>query len=63
MRRLHWLMIVLLLAGAGGLGYKLRADWRSFRASNNPDVIRLRPMPPRTCTNDGSSCPHFRASG
>ena len=45
MRRLRWLMIVLMMAGAAGLGYKLRADWRAFRNGNDPSVIRLRPMP------------------
>ena len=48
MRRLRWLMIVLLLAGAGGLGHRLRAEWRQFRASNDPSAIKLRPTAPLT---------------
>lgn len=46
MRKLRWITVLLLVAGAGGLGYKLRADWRSFRASNDPSGIKLRPLPP-----------------
>ena len=43
MRRVRWLMIVLLAAGAVGLGYKLRADWRSYSARNNPQSLKPRP--------------------
>lgn len=45
MRRLHWIAIVLLIVGAGGLGYKLRADWRSFRAANDPVGLKVTALP------------------
>ena len=44
MRRLRWLIVVLLLAAAAGLGYKLRNDWRTFHAKNDPKVVKLRPV-------------------
>src|ERR1051326_5253253 len=46
MRNLRWISIVLLVLGAAGLGYKLRADWSSFRQANDPAVIKSRPVPP-----------------
>jgi hypothetical protein len=46
MRKFRWISIVLLVLGGAGLGYKLRADWRSFRAVNDPAVIKVRPLPP-----------------
>lgn len=44
MRKMRWLTIVPLLAGAAGLGLKLRGDWRAFGASNDPAAIKLRSM-------------------
>lgn len=46
MRKFRWISIVLLVLGGAGLGYKLRADWRSFRAANDPAGIKVRPVPP-----------------
>ena len=46
MRKLRWISVVLLVLGAGALGYKLRADWKTFRAANDPGTLRPRPMPP-----------------
>ncbi len=46
MRKLRWISIVLLLVGATALGYKLRADWRTFRAVNDPGALKTRPIPP-----------------
>lgn len=52
MRKLRWTSIVLLIVGAAGLGYKLRADWRSFHAANDPAAIKVRPLPPAPVTTD-----------
>src|ERR1051326_3525130 len=46
MRKLQWISIVLLVAGAAGLGWKLRADWRSFHAANDPSALKTRTLPP-----------------
>jgi hypothetical protein len=46
MRKLQWISIVLLIAGAAGLGWKLRGDWRSFHAANDPAAFKARPLPP-----------------
>lgn len=47
-RKLHWFMVLSLLLGALGLGYKLRNDWRTFRDNNNPKVVKVHPGPPAT---------------
>jgi type II secretory pathway component PulC len=44
MRKLRWISILLLVLGAAGLGYKLRAEWRAFRAANDPAVIKPGPL-------------------
>lgn len=46
MRRLSWISMVLLVLGAGGLGYKLRADWRNFHAAHDAAGIKARPLLP-----------------
>ncbi|HZQ93130.1 MAG TPA: hypothetical protein VFA60_15165 [Terriglobales bacterium] len=46
MRKTRWLVLVLLAATAGGLGYRVRADWRGYDAQNNPAAIRPRPQLP-----------------
>ena len=47
MRRIRWMMVVLLAAGSCGLGWKLRSDWLGFRAKNDPQALKLRaPAPP-----------------
>jgi hypothetical protein len=46
MRKLQWISIVLLLAGAAGLGWKLRSDARRFSAANDPAAQKARPMVP-----------------
>lgn len=46
MRKLRWISMVLLMVGAGGLGYKLRGDWRSFRAANDAAAAKVRPLQP-----------------
>jgi hypothetical protein len=56
MRKQRWLIIIVLLAGAAGLGYKLRTDWRTFHANNDPRMIKLRPVSP-VATPDALS-PH-----
>ena len=45
MRKLRWISMVLLLAGASGLVYKLRADWHSFGVANDPARVSVRPLP------------------
>jgi len=45
MRKLRWISIVLLVIGAVALGYKLRADWKTFHAANDPGALKPRPMP------------------
>ena len=46
MRKYRWLILVLLLAGAVGLGLRLRRDWTSYRAQNDPGKLKLRPLAP-----------------
>jgi hypothetical protein len=46
MRKLRWISILLLVLGAAGLAYKLRADWREFHAVNDPATVKPRPLPP-----------------
>ena len=45
MRKLQWISIVLLIAGAAGLGWKLRTDWLTFRSANDPAALKPRPLP------------------
>ena len=44
MRKLQWISIVLLIAGAAGLGWKLRNDWHTFHAANDPASLKTRPL-------------------
>jgi hypothetical protein len=46
MRKTRWLILVLLVAAAGGLGYRVRADWRTYDAQNSPSAIKPRPQLP-----------------
>ena len=46
MHKLRWISVVLLVVGAGALGYKLRADWRTFGTANDPAALKTRPLPP-----------------
>ncbi len=55
MRKLRWISILLLVAGAAGLGYRLRADWRSFHAANDPAALKVRPVPPEAITSSTSA--------
>jgi hypothetical protein len=50
-RKLRWVMILLLVTGAAGLGYKLRNDWRTFRDNNNPKDVKLHPGVPAAVTD------------
>src|SRR4051812_12117300 len=46
MKKLRWITITLLVCGAVALGWKLQADWRVYRAKNDPAALKLRPMSP-----------------
>ncbi|HEV2386584.1 MAG TPA: hypothetical protein VGS20_04940 [Candidatus Acidoferrales bacterium] len=44
MRKSRWVVNVLLLAGAVGLAWKLRADWRADFRQDGPQAVRARPL-------------------
>ncbi len=44
MRKSLWVLNVLLLGSAGGLGWKLGKDWRAYALSQGPWSIQTRPI-------------------
>jgi hypothetical protein len=44
MARTRWVVNLLLLAGAIGLCWKLRSDWRTQMKQNGPQAVRAKPL-------------------